>query len=307
MEKGYYKVLGVSKNCSADELKKAYRKLALKYHPDRNKGDKAAEERFKEISEAYAVLTDPEKRKQYDAFGSTEFHQRFSQEDIFRGFDFGTVFREFGFGDGFGQFHSGGRNKGYQFNFGGFGPQYNQQFRTAGEPGKGQDVVLELPITLLDVFHGAEKVVSFPRGQEMEKVSVKIPAGIEDGKKLRIPGKGQPGIHGGPGNLYLKIRLQEHPKFKREGSNLVIDLEVPFSAAALGSRIDVPTIDGRTLSTRLPAGTQCNTKLRLRGCGLLFPDGSGKGDLLVRISIQVPGKLTNKQKQLVEELGAAGL
>ncbi|MFH1148253.1 MAG: J domain-containing protein [Pseudomonadota bacterium] len=307
MEKDYYKVLGISKNCSAEELKKAYRKLALKYHPDRNKGDKAAEERFKEISEAYAVLSDPEKRKQYNTFGSTEFHQKFSQEDIFRGFDFGSVFKEFGFGDVFGQFHTGGKSRGRQYNFGGFGPQFNQQFRTGYEAKKGQDVILELPITLLDAFHGAEKVVSFTRGGDLEKVSVKIPPGIEDGKKLRIPGKGEPGIHGGHGNLYLKIRFQEHPQFKREGSNLVADLEVPFSAAALGSRVDVPTIDGRILSTRLPAGVQSNTKLRLKGCGLPFPDGSGKGDLLVRISIKVPGKLTGEQKQLVEDLGAAGL
>jgi curved DNA-binding protein len=312
MSKDYYKILGVPKSASAEEIKKAYRKLALKYHPDRNKGDKAAEEKFKQISAAYAVLSDPEKRKQYDTVGSTEFHQRFSQEDIFRGFDFSSIFKEFGgsFGDILGQAFSQGKkgsSRQFYYNFG--GPQSGRDFRFHHDvKQKGEDIVLELPVSLVEVLDGAEKVVSFQRGGHTERISVKIPAGIEDGKKLRIPGKGGPGLHGGtPGNLYLKIKALEHPQFKREGFNLVLDREIPFSSVVLGSQVDVPTLDGKNLSVRVPAGTRSNTRLRLKGFGLPLPDGAGRGDLYVRIMVKVPGKLNNKQKHLVEELAAAGL
>ncbi len=313
MAKDYYRILGVSKTASAEELKKAYRKMALKYHPDRNKGEKAAEERFKEINEAYAVLGDPEKRRQYDTYGSTEFSHRFSQEDIFRGFDFGNIFKEFGFGDLFHQAHSSGKGRnGFQFHYnfgGGSGPQFGQPFHGQGPlKQKGRDIVLELPVTLREVFHGQEKVVTFKRGGQTERVSVKIPPSIEDGKKLRVPGKGECGLHGGQdGNLYLKIRVEEDSQFRREGSHLVYDVEIPYSAAVLGSRVDVPTIDGKTLSLRIPPGTQNQTKLRLKGFGLPAPGGGGKGDQFVRVTVKIPSDLTGRQKELIEELGATGL
>lgn len=313
MEKDYYKILGVSKAATADELKKAYRKLALRYHPDRNKGNKASEEKFKEINEAYAVLSDPEKRKQFDTFGSETFSQRFSQEDIFRGFDFSNVFREFGLGDLFGQAFSGGKGKKgfqYHYDFGGFGgSQFGQDFRSQGEiRQKGKDIVLELPVSLSEVLSGAEKVVSFTRNMQTEKVSVKIPAGIENGKKLRVAGKGEPGIQGGPaGNLYLKIRLEDHPRFRREGLNLILDIELPFSSIVLGSQVDVPTIDGKTLNLRIPPGTQANTRLRLKGFGLPAPDNSGRGDQFVRLTVKIPQKLTNKQIKIIQELETMGL
>lgn len=313
MNKDYYRILGVSKNASAEEVKKAYRRLALRYHPDRNKGDKAAEEKFKEMSEAYAVLSDPEKRRQYDTFGSSGFHQRFSREDIFQGFDFSSIFKDLGFGDLFGQGSPGGRRgnaQGFRYDFSeSGGPQFgdHRQFHQEIRP-KGKDIILELPINLTEVLHGAEKMVSFRRGGQVERVSLKIPAGIEDGKKLRIAGKGEPGLQGGAaGNLYLKIKVQEHPQFKREGSDLVLDKEISFTSAVLGSQMEVPTLDGKSLSVLVPAGTQNNTRLRLKGFGLPLSNGSGRGDQHVRIMVKVPHKLTSKQEKLIEELAAAGL
>lgn len=308
--KDYYHILGVSKNASPGEIKRAYRKLALRYHPDRNKGDRAAEEKFKEISEAYAVLSDPEKRKPYDTFGSAEFHQRFSREDIFRGFDFSTIFKEFDLGNFFSQAFSGRKGKNsrqFGYNFGGppFGRDF--QFKPAAKQ-KGQDIVWELPVSLAEVLYGAKKIVSFHRGGQTERVSVKTPPGIESGKKLRIPGKGGPGLHGGPpGNLYLKVKLQEHPQFKREASDLVMDKEISYSRAVLGSQLEVPTLDGKNLNVRVPAGTQNNTRLRLKGFGLPVPNGSGRGDQYVRIIVKVPRKLTSTQIKLIKELAAAGL
>ncbi len=310
MSKDYYNLLGVSRNASADEIKKAYRGLALKYHPDRNSGDRAAEEKFKEINEAYAVLSDAEKRRQYDMFGSTEFHQRFSREDIFRGFDFSSVFKEFDFGDFFSQAFSAGKGGDFhQFRYDFGGPQFGRDYQFNRDiKQKGKDIVLELPVSLVEVYHGGEKIVSFKRGGRTERVSVKIPPGIEDGKKLRISGKGEPGLHGGaPGNLYLKVKIEQHSLFKREGANIVLDREIPFSSAVLGQQINVPALDGRNLSVLVPAGTQNNTSLRLKGFGLPFPDSSGRGDQYVRIIVKVPGKVTGKQKKVIEELAAAGL
>ena len=196
-ETDYYKILGVNKNASDEELKKAYRKLAMKYHPDHTKGDKNAEEKFKKISEAYAVLSDKEKRKQYDTFGSTGFQQRYSQEDIFRGFDFGDIFREFGFG-GAGPFGGGGM----KFSFGSESPfggsQRQQQAQT-----KGSDLVYELPLTLQEVATGTSKTVSFQHQGRSEKITVKIPKGMISGKKLRVAGKGESSPYGGArGDLY---------------------------------------------------------------------------------------------------------
>jgi curved DNA-binding protein len=202
-EKDYYKILGVEKKATDDQIKKAYRKLAMKYHPDHTKGDKAAEEKFKQISEAYAVLSDKEKRKQYDTFGSSGFQQRFSQEDIFRGFDFSDIFKEFGFG-GF-NFSSGGRG-GQRFSFGGgdpFGGRGRQQAQM-----KGSDLVYELPLTLREVAEGASKTVKFQHKGQSENISVKIPKGMIAGKKLRIAGKGESSPYGGAaGDLFIQSKV----------------------------------------------------------------------------------------------------
>lgn len=316
--KDYYKILGVSKSASPEEIKKAYRKLALKYHPDRHEGDKAAEERFKEISEAYAVLSNPEKRKQYDNFGAEGFHRRFSQEDIFRGFDFGSIFRDFGFGGGgraeslFSQIFRGA--------MGGAGTHYQSR---AGGPGfegafggfqgrargiRGQDLVYELPLTLEEVAGAPQKLITYHLDGKQEQVSVKIPAGISSGKKLRLPGKGQPGLQGGPpGDLYVQIRVVAHPLFERQGDDLYMTREIKFSEAALGTTIQVPTIDGKTLQLKVPPGTQNNAKLRMKSYGLPRFGGNGRGDAYVRIKVAVPRKLTKKQKALIRELAEAGL
>ncbi|MDO9109823.1 MAG: DnaJ domain-containing protein, partial [Desulfatirhabdiaceae bacterium] len=203
-ETDYYKALGVNKSATEDEIKKAYRKLAMKYHPDHAKGDKAAEEKFKQVSEAYAVLSDKEKRQQYDTFGSSGFHQRYSQEDIFRGFDMEDLLRGFGLGGA--GFSAGRKGGGRKFSFGGGSPFGN--FTGQQSPIRGSDLVYELPLTLHEVVAGASKQVSFQHGPQSENLTVKIPKGLITGKKLRISGKGEPGPYGGPaGDLYIKAKI----------------------------------------------------------------------------------------------------
>lgn len=326
----YYKVLGLEKNAKPEDIKKAYRKLALKYHPDHNQGNKEAEAKFKEISEAYAVLSDPEKRQQYDTHGSAGFQQRYSQEDIFRNADINDILREFGInlGGGRATFRSGGGffddlfGVGGSGGMGGAGGRGGQGrefhfFRQGGAPGggqqqmvKGNDLSLELPVSLEDVLKGAEKTIALGQqgGTAGQKVSIKIPAGIEDGKKLRLSGKGAPSPLGGPpGDLLLLIRIQPHPTFSREGNNLVVDKEIPISAALLGSELAVPTLEGRKLKVKVPPGSKPGSRLRLKGHGLPSGPRGSKGDLLVRINLTIPGKLSDQQKELARQLAAAGL
>jgi curved DNA-binding protein len=312
--KDYYHILGVPKTASPQEIKKSYRKLALKYHPDRNKGDKAAEAKFKEISEAYAVLSDPEKRKQYDRFGAEGFQNRFSQEDIFRGFDFGEIFREFGFG-------SAGRGDDLFSNlFGGMGGK--RRYRTSGSPFgyssggfhsqpqtlRGQDLVYELPMTLEELCETSSKLISYQLDGKQETVSVKVPAGIPSGKKLRLRGKGHPSPHHGPsGDLFIQIKVLEHPVFRRDGGDLYFKKPIPFSNAVLGGDVEVSTLDNKTLKLKIPPGTQAGTKLRLKGHGLPHMNGDGRGDAYAEITILVPKKLSKEQKSLVKSLKESGL
>ena len=307
--KDYYQILGVSKSASKEEIKKSYRKLALKYHPDQNKGDKAAEAKFKAISEAYAVLSDAKKKKQYDMFGADGFNQRFSQEDIFRDVDFGTIFKEFGFG---------GRGRSQNIFSQMFGGQGQTHFRTAGtgqgnpfggqsQAIKGRDMVYELAITLEEAAKTTNKMISYSEGGPQKRVSVKVPEGIATGKKLRLPGKGQAGFNGGPnGDLYIQIKVLDHSLFKREGDQLILNREIRFSEAAMGGEIEVPTIDGKTLRLKIPPGTQSDAKFRLKGYGMPRMKGSGRGDAFVVIAIEVPKKLNKKQKALVKELAEQG-
>jgi len=305
MAEDYYQVLGVKKGATQDEIKKAYRKLAMKYHPDHTKGDKAAEEKFKKISEAYAVLSDKDKRKEYDTFGAEGFRQRFSQEDIFRGFDFGDIFREFGFGGGF---SSGrGRSSGVRFNFGGgspFGSQTGQQQARM----KGSDLVYELPLTLREVANGTTKTVSLQHQGYSEKVTVKIPQGLISGKKLRLAGKGSPSPLGGPpGDLFIQAKVLVDPLYHAEKYDLYLNHELKLSEALLGTSISVTTLDDKKLSLKIPPGTSPGTKMRMPGQGLPHMKGNKRGDLYVKIQIKLPKQLTDEQKKLIEKLAAAGL
>ncbi|RME47351.1 MAG: J domain-containing protein [Deltaproteobacteria bacterium] len=310
--KDYYDILGVSKTASTEEIKKAYRKLALKYHPDRNKEDPEAERKFKEISEAYAVLSDPEKRKEYDQFGAEGFHQKFSQEDIFRNFDFSDIFeglniRFGGFEDLFG---GRGRRRGQR---GGFDP-----FSRFGFPGgegshtatvdQGKDLEATMQISFNEAFHGATRQFSFtdPAGEHHD-LTVKIPAGIASGKKLRLAGKGMATRPGGRrGDLYITIQVADHPEFRRIGNDIETTAKIRMTDALLGTTLTVPTMQGPR-KVRVPAGIQPGARLRIRNEGFPAMNGKGRGDFYVRIEVELPRTLTEKQRNLVEALRETGL
>ncbi len=236
-QQDYYQILGISKTATDAEIKKAYRKLAMKYHPDHSKGDKNAEEMFKKISEAYAVLSDKEKRQQYDTFGSTDFHQRYSQEDIFRNADLGDILKEFGFG-----------GQGMRFSFGGDspfgGPFGGRQRRQA--PVKGSDLVYELPLTLNEVSSGASKSVTFQHQGRNENITVKIPPGMITGKKLRLAGKGEQSRYGGPpGDLFIQSKVVADPVFTTEAYDLHTTVTIRLTDSLLGTEVSIPTVGGK--------------------------------------------------------------
>jgi len=305
----YYKVLGVDKGASQPELKKAYRKLALKYHPDKTKGDKTSEAKFKEISEAYAVLSDPEKKQQYDTYGSTNFHQRYSQEDIFRGFDINDILRQFSGGGGGASFRSAGGSMGGNP----FGSFFNQGGGGCGGgchsgPEKGHDMTYQISVTLEDVLNGAEKTISLRKNGAPQNVSVKIPKGIEEGKKLRLQGKGAASRNGGPaGDLYLKVEIQDNDKFTRKGDDLVIQRLISFTEACLGTKVEVETLEGKKFMVKVAAGTPHDSKLRIRGYGLPMGPLGERGDLFVKIGVRVPQELTEEQHESLEKLQTLGL
>jgi curved DNA-binding protein len=297
----YYKALGVDKKATPDEIKKAFRKLAVKYHPDRNPNDKAAEDKFKDINEAYAVLSDPKKKEEYDTYGSSGFHKQYSQEDIFRGFDFGNAYKDMGAGGGedifsrlFGGSFGGGRGQGGR---GGF----------RGGPQRGGDLEMEVEIGFRDAAQGAEKQIAFRRNGQREELKIKIPTGVDNGSKIRISGKGSQGEGGGPdGDLFLSIRVLPDQVFTRDGGDLFVDRTITFSAACLGTSLDVPTLENDK-RIKVPAGIQPGTKIRLKGCGVKPLGSNAKGDLYVKISLHVPETLNADQKKLVEELAGNGM
>ncbi len=299
MAKDYYSVLGLDKSATAEQIKKAYRKLALKYHPDKNPGNKQAEERFKEITEAYAVLSDPEKKQQYDQFGDTGFHQRFSQEDIFRNVDLGSIFREFGFGG------RGGEDIFSQL-FGGLG---GQPFpgRSRPRPVKGQDYLMRLTIPFRQAVLGGERRIDFDRDNHPEQLQVRIPPGVEAGQKLRISGRGGPSPAGGPpGDLLLEINVTPDARFRREGRDLFTSVRVPFSGACLGTTVTVETLED-TKRVKVPPGTQSGSKIRLKGFGVPGRPGQQAGDLYAVVEVEVPRELNKKQQAAVEKLKEEGL
>jgi len=292
MAKDYYSVLGVDRKADAATIKKAYRKLAQKYHPDKNPDDKQAEEQFKQITEAYAVLSDTEKRQQYDQYGDSDFHQRFSQEDIFRNVNMNDIFGSFGGGgeDIFSQLFGGGRG-------------YTQR-----QPAKGQDYSMQITIPFRLAVQGGERRIDY-RGDnnQVQQIKVRIPAGIESGKKLRISGKG--GTHssgGAAGDLYLQVNIEPDPIFTREGKDLFVKAEVPYSGICLGTSIEVPTLD-TPKRVKVPAGMQPGQKIRLRGYGVAAAGKKPAGDLYAVIEVAVPTSLTPQQKEALEKLQESGL
>ncbi|WP_024335942.1 DnaJ C-terminal domain-containing protein [Desulfotignum balticum] len=315
MADDYYNILGIDKSASAADIKKAYRKLAMKYHPDKNKGDKTLEDKFKKISEAYAVLSDPEKRKQYDTYGSADFQQRYSQEDIFRNFDLGDILKEFGFGGGrggfsasFGQAGPRGRSgfSGGNPFFQNTGDGFGQQRAYPRTPGK--DIEYEIPLTLEELIHGTKKTITIRQGSTTNAVEVRIPKGLTQGKKIRLAGKGEPSPHGGPaGNLYIKSRPVPTSGFSIDGNDVLMTQSIKLTQALLGDKLEILTPSGKTMNLKLPAGTSHKARMRLSGHGIPHMKGNGCGDLFVVINIDMPKKLTDKQKKLIQELKATGL
>ncbi|MDA0690445.1 MAG: DnaJ domain-containing protein [Nitrospinae bacterium] len=296
----YYTLLGVERDASEDQIKKAYRKMAMKYHPDQNKDNPQAEEKFKQIAEAYAVLSNKKKKQQYDQFGAEGFKKKFSQEDIFRDFDPNDLFNafgaQFGGGDPFQSIHE-------MFSGGGRG------FSSGGRPQniKGEDLESHLAITFEEAALGAEKRITIQKGGRREETAIKIPAGMGNGKKLRLKGKGNPSQFGGPaGDLYIKIRVEPHPTFHREGDDIVVDLEINLTDALLGTTTEVPTLTGPK-NLKIPAGTQSHSKLRLKGLGVPNASGTGKGDQMVRIIVKIPKELTEEQQEIVHTLKNTGI
>ena len=306
--KDYYKILGVSRDASEKDIKAAYRKLARKYHPDMNRGDAKAEARFKEINEANEVLSDPEKRKRYDTLGANWKAYGSGQPPGWPGGGAGqgrvrVDVQDFG-GRGFSDFFE----TFFGASGGGQGIDVEELLRGAQRgrgPARGDDVEYEVEVSLEEVLRGTTRSLSLGEGGQTRKVEVKIPAGIRDGARLRVAGEGPQGPGGGPrGDLYLRIRVQPHPNFTRDGDDLQVAVSVPLSTAVLGGEVTVPTLDG-PLGIKVPAGTPMGRVFRLRGHGLPR-QGEGRGDVLAQLSVSLPHNLTERERQLFEELRTLG-
>jgi DnaJ-class molecular chaperone len=305
-----YKVLGVARDADAETLKKAYRKLARRHHPDVNPGDKAAEEKFKEISEAYDVLSDAAKRRNYDEFGEIALQGGFDPEQARRAREaFGARFGGAGPGGG-PHFEASGEPFEFgdlddllgRFGFGGRGASG----RAAGL--RGSDLEAQLDLDFLEAAKGGEKRLSLQLAGEdgrlrTQSLTVRIPPGVADGGRIRLRGKGGPGLGGGPpGDLWATVRVRPHPVFRREGRNLVLDLPLTIAEAIRGAKVEVPTLDGRATLT-IPPGTDSGQKLRLRGKGIASPSGAAPGDLYVVVQIRVPKQL---DADTLDKLAGAG-
>jgi molecular chaperone DnaJ len=342
-KRDYYEVLGVDRSSPAEDIKKAYRKLALKHHPDRNPGDKAAEERFKQASEAYQILSDPDRRAQYDRFGHAAFEQGAGGD-----FDFATAGFEDIFNDIFGDFF--GTNRG----------------RSRSRSRRGEDLRYNLDIAFEEAVFGCEKTIAVPRliscdachgqgtkdgaprvtcnacrgsgqlryqqgfftiaktcgqcngqgttvkdacrrcggsgvARKTQNLSVKVPPGVDTGSRLKLRGEGENGFNGGPaGDLYVVLNVGEHPLFIRQDADIICEVPVSFPQAALGTEIDVPTLEGK-VGMKLPPGTQSGSVFRLKGKGAPDVRGYGRGDQLVRVTVETPRELSARQRELLEE------
>jgi curved DNA-binding protein len=305
--KDYYKILGVEKSASTDEIKRAYRKLARKYHPDVNKEDPNAETKFKEINEASQVLLDPEKRKAYDQMGMNwKAGQQFNPND----FDF-SQFKDFHGFQGFQENTGGGQDFGDFFEslFGGGRRGSQRQHRYQPRPQQGEDVHVSMSLDLYDAFHGAEKSIQVkvpeatPYGDwhEVPKtLKIKIPAGITEGQQIRLTGQGSPGVNGGqPGDLYLKIHLMPHELYRVEGKDIYLTVPITPWEAALGASITVPTLGGQ-VNVKVAPGAKTGQKLRLKDKGL--PSKTEAGSQYLVLEIQTPKAETDEQKSAYEAL-----
>ncbi|NJN16280.1 MAG: J domain-containing protein [Oscillochloris sp.] len=282
--KDHYQVLGVNRNASDQEIKQAYRKLARKYHPDINPGDKAAEARFKEINEAYEVLSDQEKRTKYDRFGSD--WRRYEQA--------GGMGYEYGGATDFSDI--------FETLFGGRG----------GRPGNagfnvrmnGQDVEESVEITLEEALNGTERRIQFanPNGSP-RTINVKIPAGVDSGNRVRVPGEGAPGMNGGArGDLYLVVNVSPHSRFERKGDDLTTTVDTNLFTLLLGGKVQVPLLSGKTLTLNVPEGTQNGRAFRISGQGMPIRRSGRQGDLYVTLKAQLPTQLSERERALFEEL-----
>ena len=346
-KRDYYDVLGINKSASPDQIKSAYRKLAVKHHPDKNKGDKASEEKFKEASEAYHILSNTERKQNYDNFGHAAFENGGGGRGGFGNFDFSSNFSDI-FEDFFGEGFGGGR-------------------RSRKSNNRGSDLRYDLSISLNEAFSGKKQDIKFStsekcdickgsgskpghspstcsmcgghgqvrssqgfftvqqtcpqcggsgeqithpctscggqgKKQASKRLSVTIPKGVDDGTRIRLAGKGEAGSRGaGSGDLYLFINVYSHDLFKRSDENLYFECPISIADAALGTTIEIPTIDGGKAKIKIPAGTQSGKQLRLKGKGMPYIRGSGYGDLYVQLNTEVPISLNKEQKELLEK------
>jgi len=317
--KDYYKTLGVDKSASKDDLKKAFRKLAHENHPDKNRNNPAATQKFKEASEAYAILSDDAKRKQYDMFGSAGpggagFNpnaggfqggfQGFNGGQGFGGFDFS----QFNQGGGF-HFSTDGGQNGVEFDLGDiFGEFFGGGGGRGRRPRKGATISVDVRIPFKEAVFGTEKEISI---DGREKLVVKIPPGIESGQGLRVSGKGEEGA-GGRGDLIVRVWVEEHPAFRKEGFNLVMELPVKLTMAIAGGNIDLDTLDGK-IELKIPQGTSHGEILRIKGKGVpyetsgVFGSHGRRGDLLIVTHVIMPKKLSREAQRLIEELKKEGM
>ncbi|MGN7191851.1 MULTISPECIES: DnaJ C-terminal domain-containing protein [unclassified Curtobacterium] len=309
-DKDFYKVLGVDKTASDAELKKTYRKLARQYHPDSNPGDAAAESRFKEISEAYSVLSDKEQRAEYDQVRAMGSGARFTAggpgqgggfEDVFGGMFGQQGGQRVRFGQQGGRGGAGGFEDilGGMFGGGGFG-QNSGGYRGFGGPTKGRDVTASTTLDFATAIAGDTVKLSQGNGRP---VNVRIPAGVADGQKIRLRGRGEPSPDGGEaGDLVVAVSVRKHPVFERDGLNLRVDVPVTFVEAALGATIQVPTLGGEPVKLKVAPGTPSGRVLRVKGRGVTTKNGTG--DLLATVQVAVPSHLSDKQREAVEALAA---
>lgn len=292
-KRDYYEILGVGKNASDDEIKKAYRKLAIKYHPDKNPGNREAEEKFKEINEAHDVLSDKQKRARYDQFGHAGVGGA-------AGNPFGGGGNPFGQG---GAFNFNGQTFNFDFGGGGafddiLGSIFGFGGGGARRPRRGADYQTNVTLTFEEAIFGTTKTISVD-GKNMK---VKIPAGIDDGMSIRLRGKGGPAPEGGsePGDLYVKVRVKPHKRLTREGAIILSEERIDMVDAALGCEIEVETVDG-VVTMKVPAGTQSGTPFKLSGHGVPFRADGDRGPHIVTVIVETPKNLSRKQKELLEE------